>query len=191
MKQLALACRMYASDYDERNVAVARWNSTTGGNGYWWMVLIEPYLKNIQILNCPSYRCDPGWCSTPTKACDLPVYARWVGGYGINWGHSACVYQGVNYPADPGPSDQKDSAVQQPADTVQIADSQCIVARHNASNEWPGTTSCKGVPPHNDGVNMAFCDGHAKWSKRMGTMANGAAMTAAEPFNSWRVNKVP
>jgi prepilin-type N-terminal cleavage/methylation domain-containing protein/prepilin-type processing-associated H-X9-DG protein len=191
LKQLALACRMYASDFDERNVPVARWNPSFAGNGYWWMVLVEPYLKNLQILNCPSYRCEAGFCGAPNWTCDQPPRARYMGGYGMNWGHSACTYGGVAYPADPGPGDQKDSAVDQPAATVQLADSFCIVARHSASNEWPGTTSCRGVPSHNGGVNLSYCDGHVKWSRRNGGGSNNAALSASEPFNDWRIYKVP
>lgn len=46
VKQLQLGLLMYAQDADNTNCPVATWQSTTGG--------IYPYLKNTQILVCPS-----------------------------------------------------------------------------------------------------------------------------------------
>jgi prepilin-type N-terminal cleavage/methylation domain-containing protein/prepilin-type processing-associated H-X9-DG protein len=205
LKQLALACLMYAQDYDEVNVPTNRWNSATGGNGYWWMMLIQPYCKNLNLLLCPSYGCNyggigtwtgAGFCGdTPggTSTCDQPPRARFVGGYGMNCGHPATTINGVAYAADPGPGDQKDSSITAPANTVLLSDSMCIIARHSGPGRddafWPGARSCRGIPPHNSGVNLAYCDGHVKWSKREGTGVHNDWMFAAEPYTDWLANK--
>lgn len=193
LKQLSLACMMYAQDYDETDVPMA--NSSVGsggsvsGNGVWWMVIIQPYIKNLQILNCPSFGCTAAYCPA---SCDSDGWGRYQGGYGMNWGQPAATVNGVAYPADPGPAGLKMAVISEPASTVLLADSQCVVARPSgdgSSNFWPGSTSCKHVPPHNDGVNIAYCDGHVKWAKRTGTMANGAQVWDSEPYTDWLVYK--
>ena len=47
-KQLGLAVHMYASDYDER---LLLFNPTWGVQ---WHIVIRPYIKNDQVLKCPS-----------------------------------------------------------------------------------------------------------------------------------------
>jgi len=65
LKQLELGMIMYATDYDQRYVygaldaagAPAGPNGPYDGNGttrYWWFDMIEPYVKNRQIIICPS-----------------------------------------------------------------------------------------------------------------------------------------
>ena len=57
LKEIALAFKMYVSDYDERTPPGGEWTDASGnepGPAY-WQLRIEPYLKNTQILECPSY----------------------------------------------------------------------------------------------------------------------------------------
>ena len=57
LKEIALAFNMYVSDYDERTPPGGGWTDPSGnepGPAY-WQLRIEPYLKNTQILNCPSF----------------------------------------------------------------------------------------------------------------------------------------
>jgi prepilin-type N-terminal cleavage/methylation domain-containing protein/prepilin-type processing-associated H-X9-DG protein len=64
MKQIGLAMLQYTQDYDEK---IAHWGQTSGGvvlgtsvgAGYLWTDLVMPYLKNSQILRCPSMRAQP------------------------------------------------------------------------------------------------------------------------------------
>jgi len=53
LKQIALAFKMYDQDYDERTPGgwYASWNAT---EPYFWCWTIYPYLKNKQLLVCPS-----------------------------------------------------------------------------------------------------------------------------------------
>ena len=170
VKQLALAGLMYATDYDQRMVPVARASSAYPGyNGYWWMVLLQPYIKNEHIMDCPSAD-GQYWCGAPSWTCDQPPRARYVGGYGINWGN---YYSGTTHAGSfPGPCDVKDSVIEDPAGTLLIVDVRCIVAA-------PGTNGQEGHPTfdpeaprtdwpqprHNGGFNVGFCDGHVKWIK--------------------------
>lgn len=193
LKQIGLACAMYQQDYDGIYVPVAVWNPLYAGNGYWWSVLIEPYMKNWQILLCPSYGCNygglgswtgAGFCGdTPggTSTCDQPPRARFVGGYGINWGRDD-----LN-PAWAGPAGRKDSAVNAPGETVFITDSFCIVSTHSQQG-WPGNVACRGMPPHNDGINVLFCDGHVKWFKNTRAGGNGSPRYSSERLGLWTID---
>ncbi|MBP8953662.1 MAG: DUF1559 domain-containing protein [Armatimonadetes bacterium] len=63
---------------------------------------------------------------------------------------------------------RKDAEVQKPAETVTIADS--------TGNGWWGIdgntmvtyghANCRIKDVHNEGANLGYCDGHAKWDKR-------------------------
>lgn len=51
VKQIGLGCLMYAQDYDERFSLSA---ITTTTPRYSWIQLIDPYIKNSQVWDCPS-----------------------------------------------------------------------------------------------------------------------------------------
>jgi prepilin-type processing-associated H-X9-DG protein len=144
-KQIGLGFLQYAQDYDERlpggNVA---------GTGPWYNA-IEPYLKNTQILRCPS------------KNGNYP-------GYGVPW---------PNVMNDSGtyPVGCSLGAIQAPAETLLFCEAELA---SGGSSIWvyslkytPFGTSPYGaeyrynVIPypgrHNDGNNCAFFDGHSKW----------------------------
>jgi prepilin-type N-terminal cleavage/methylation domain-containing protein/prepilin-type processing-associated H-X9-DG protein len=53
LKQIGLASLQYVQDYDERYPFVRR-NGATDGERTMWLLLIQPYLKSTEILNCPS-----------------------------------------------------------------------------------------------------------------------------------------
>jgi prepilin-type N-terminal cleavage/methylation domain-containing protein/prepilin-type processing-associated H-X9-DG protein len=164
LKQIGLANAMYATDYDQFFVPVARPVSGVPGNGVWWMILLQPYIKNIQVLDCPSYS-GGGWCSM--GACEGNAgqrYWRYNGGYGINWG---AYFAGQVWPPTgwySTPAGAKESDIPDVAGTILVTESNCVVAA-------PGTLTSPGhstfdpeiVKRHNDGFNVLFCDGHVKW----------------------------
>ena len=41
---------MYAQDYDERTLP---YSSLPSGGGERWFILVQPYLKNSDVLKCP------------------------------------------------------------------------------------------------------------------------------------------
>jgi prepilin-type N-terminal cleavage/methylation domain-containing protein/prepilin-type processing-associated H-X9-DG protein len=51
LKQLGLACMQYAQDFDEKMVPVYQ---DAGAYRYWWADLVQPYIRNYQLLVCPS-----------------------------------------------------------------------------------------------------------------------------------------
>ncbi|MCE5215684.1 DUF1559 domain-containing protein, partial [bacterium] len=52
LKQVGLAAQMYAQDYDE--TMVRAWRMTNDNNGTTWADMLMPYMKNLQMLDCPS-----------------------------------------------------------------------------------------------------------------------------------------
>ncbi|MDI9586046.1 MAG: prepilin-type N-terminal cleavage/methylation domain-containing protein [Acidobacteriota bacterium] len=78
LKQLQLGMMMYAQDYDSRNVQGAFVTSNpptptgpyarNGANRYWWFDCVTPYLKNTQIIICPSDDVVTSCCGFPNRS---------------------------------------------------------------------------------------------------------------------------
>ncbi len=145
VKQLALGNLMYAQDYDERSLP---YSTLSSGNGVMWYTLVQPYLKNDQILKCPSQSITTGW---PTS-------------YGLN--------RSTGSLGEGGPEGVNLGTIQHPAETAALADtrgqdneSYGFATFYSAINAtWGDTLS----PRHNDGGNIGFYDGHAKWMAHSG-----------------------
>ncbi|HEX2999961.1 MAG TPA: hypothetical protein VHR86_06980, partial [Armatimonadota bacterium] len=54
MKQLSTSFNMYSQDYDEKLIPFALWDGKGDAWAIRWIDLIQPYVKNRQILVCPS-----------------------------------------------------------------------------------------------------------------------------------------
>ncbi|MBM3497577.1 MAG: DUF1559 domain-containing protein [Armatimonadetes bacterium] len=157
VKQISLAAQMYTQDYDERYVFWA-----LGAPTYWWAQGVEPYVKNGQLFACPSADGDQ-W---RTCGCGSPQAVRPVH-YGVNCGAGG--QGGTQMPNWHGPLGQKLSSIEAPSETVWVGDSTCVNLGPNNYYPSQGTT-CPGVAGrHNEGANLGFCDGHAKWMKWVNT----------------------
>lgn len=136
MKQLGLALMQYAQDYDEtlplnyiENATYTLPNGTPRTGAMLWPVAIYPYVKNIQVYNCPSFS------------------TAWNGGY------SGAIGYGYNNFA----SRRSLGSVNYPAETVAFGEAKGLDAYvlDGDAGEIDGR--------HNEGLNNAFLDGHAKW----------------------------
>lgn len=154
LKQIALGFLMYAQDYDERLPTMTNnvtgsfvWpNNVTSGLSY-WNLKVYPYIKNIQVFNCPS------------------ANYRWAGGpdSGLTYGASANLLYSVT---DVGPSLASIVYVSQ---TILVADS-ANTLNHNAGNytiqsNYNTSAAARGFISyrHLEGGNIGFTDGHVKW----------------------------
>ena len=162
VKQLALAVLMYAQDYDEAfpmnyndDVPNARWR-------HWWHQ-IEPYLKNEQLLTCPSQ---------PNLELGVGTLGYMASNYVMAGSHGNC-NNGM-------------AGITHPAETIMLCDThpyRCNAwcAYPQTRGSYAGGEHCRGrtwvphlscgdvahmtVPGHNEGFNASLCDGHAKWYK--------------------------
>lgn len=142
VKQLSLGMLMYAQDYDETFVRAAVYYATP--NYYTWMYVIQPYVKNVQLFTCPSAP-RTGWTGAANS-----TQAQ---GYGM-----FRVLSGLPL-----------GDVKVPATCIMLGDA----GRLNLGTgnpyyliDWSPDQSDNAVPPdplHNEGANLAFCDGHGKW----------------------------
>lgn len=156
LKQMGLSVSMYASDYDGRNVMIA--NSGGGSpypqNGVWWPGPLQAYSKNWGVFQCPSYG-DRFPANNNVCPCDDQTNSRYTGGYGINWGRNDLNANWV------GPAGQKEDAIITPASTFMVLEADCIVAC------LPPWWENRALNRHiENGMNVLYCDGHAKYGKR-------------------------
>lgn len=147
VKQLNLAMQMYAQDYDE-NITFAWYDAPD--NTVWWAKL-EPYAKNEQIMVCPSK--DVGIDADPHSWDPI--------GYGWN-------YNNMPYRTKYAPEPTALADWEYPAEVLVFAcnsrnpSNLFIYAYTDYPDRWPDNGSNIGML-HNDGSNIAFMDGHAKW----------------------------
>lgn len=133
VRQINTAWLSYVQDYDERMPPSSRLLAS----GSYWYPRVMPYMKNSQILQCPSR--SPHVNATPSGA-DHNYVADYAPNYYIN--HAAPFYQSLGQ-------------VDNPSQFAIIADN--IGADYVYFPWWASATY------HNDGGNVGFLDGHAKW----------------------------
>ena len=158
IKQIALAWTMYGQDYDERACPQYAGHPTYGV--VWSQTLLVPYIKNWNVWDCPSFNnAGVGTCQDRHRT-----------GVGYNWTWDA---------VDPGAggdagwlSGRKLATINRPSELVTFMDSGCMgCGEYNNGNGgshafhlWQtGTWPASWI--HNEGANIGYADGHAKWAK--------------------------
>ena len=132
VKQLILGTFQYAQDYDELLPPGALICVSPSSNNEWHEV-IQPYLKNAQILTCPSKR-----QSYPGYGWNYQEFGYYYDSHGTGWATPL-------------------GAIEYPASTILLGDGR-VGTRYLYRRS---TTYSSQV--HNGGGNMGLCDGHAKW----------------------------
>jgi prepilin-type N-terminal cleavage/methylation domain-containing protein/prepilin-type processing-associated H-X9-DG protein len=172
-KQVGTGVMMYLQDFDERY-------PTLDAGAY--LVLIQPYVKNIDVWQCPS------------GSGNYNVSNRGITGAGTAWGtvKTGMVANGDVFGGFGNQPARSSTIVSAPAETVLIIDAdynpqtfngQIAVTTELAPNgtaagtqmvrgwytRWTGATPLSGSSrlgaKHALGGNFLFADGHAKWLK--------------------------
>lgn len=170
VKQMMLGVLSYAQDYDERlpyqwlnipNPSHIVIGQTVATNYYTFPEFIMPYTKNDQIFQCPSKQ-----------------WAQMINYYSYP----------TAYMYNPRLAGIASGTVAQPANTIAVFDGWGAMdsggwTNANLANVLSGTPDavatsalCTTVRRHNDGANLGFVDGHAKWMNR----ATASQITPAE-----------
>ncbi len=166
MKQLALAMIMYTDDYDECfPQATTNWTPApediAPAGGLTWDYVVLPYIRNEQILTCPSHRgpCECSACDVPKRGyaqthyttLDLsrtpPINCSYLGGYPDASSTVLLAEKGAY-----GPFHCADASIENFYQSGGGSD---------AAHTYKGNGSA--ALRHNGGNNFAFVDGHAKW----------------------------
>jgi prepilin-type N-terminal cleavage/methylation domain-containing protein/prepilin-type processing-associated H-X9-DG protein len=146
MKNMVTAARMYSDDYDGAVLMC--------GNGIPWSTRIVPYVRNTQVMYCPSDTTPPGVRTVGTE-----TYS-----HGTSFGHNmngtstgACWDQLAEDTTNlilfcDAIGDMRTSPM------PMISYSMVSLPAHVT----PGDPACIIVPRHNDQYNCAYFDGHAK-----------------------------
>jgi prepilin-type N-terminal cleavage/methylation domain-containing protein/prepilin-type processing-associated H-X9-DG protein len=183
LKQISLAAQMYTQDYDEKIIA-------TGYGSLAWADVMAPYVKNQQIFDCPSAQVRMGintgvtpnhyWRRNETGVPSSTWYS-----YGINaWGLTTA-------PRVVGPQGMAMASVARPADVILFCDGDgaspyAIGAAAFSVTDVNGQVAYKR---HNEGLNLAYIDGHVKWGKTQDTVTDGPNATTSDhdvPWNAYR-----
>jgi len=150
LKQLSLATLQYIQDYDEMTP-----QHRCGDSGHAYLVCtfeaIAPYCKNMQIFMCPS-RSAQG--ATDTRIL-RPAAPR-------NTGNGLWYWDNMDMDG------RSLATCTSPSQKVLLGDSDGTgyAAWRAVGDAKRGYFTSRVQDPHNDGLNVAFYDGHTKWMKK-------------------------
>jgi prepilin-type N-terminal cleavage/methylation domain-containing protein/prepilin-type processing-associated H-X9-DG protein len=153
IKEITLGCLMYADDYDE---CTGVDDHGPRGANYTWVSQVYPYLRNDEIFGCPSntykYRQDTrGAWNT-----------RYYGSYAVNMSRHGTTTDGL--------TGSGEIYCYRPLGTIQYPAQCLMIGEVEGANNGPAGMwrTWAGLTPdacflHNEGTNVGFFDGHAKW----------------------------
>jgi len=148
VRQLATAELSYAQDYDEMLVPYSLVVS-----GKYWYELVAPYLKNTQILMCPSAK-------FTTTQCTYGVTIYTCSGSTPSTRASASLGD-VQFPAEALMLTETQNQATNPPTALMLV--YCPRDNAWAAANFGGHWGLAYPGRHNGGNNCAFVDGHAKW----------------------------
>jgi prepilin-type N-terminal cleavage/methylation domain-containing protein/prepilin-type processing-associated H-X9-DG protein len=158
LKQLGLASVMYAQDYDEMYVphCIRDLSDLSKEPSAFWFELLQPYVKNAQVLICPSHRGAVGG-------------HKWVGSYGYICDGFTLDPGNVNYSGLPYGGYGSLAQINYPSEMIMIGEAASAMCRVCPLYHDHAMPTAPPVHPvqlrHHGGSNYTFFDGHAKWLK--------------------------
>ena len=156
LKQLGLALITYTQDYD----GALPWTAGVSGNvnlqlpdairrpdGQQFPDLLQPYVRNTQIFFCPSVS-----QTLPAHLDNAKTYKQ----LGSTYMYNAFTEHFAMKPGYVIAGLPIDSALD-PSKAIVLWDDPCCGPTSGVLESW-------WAVPHNNGVNVAYADGHAKWN---------------------------
>jgi prepilin-type N-terminal cleavage/methylation domain-containing protein/prepilin-type processing-associated H-X9-DG protein len=151
LKQIGLGVIMYTQDYDEHYPSVNwsggtyRWPSGSTSSANPWYLKTYPYVKSVQLYNCPS----------------ADASLMWDGSYS----KSGLLSYGANIHFFTSSGSQNLAGVDKPSQTVMIVDSNFQSMEpffNDGAAPWWNVDRAL-LDRHLSGSNFLFGDGHVKW----------------------------
>jgi len=196
LRQIGTAVQAYSQDYDEMlSPRGCHYSPVPAGrrtNMDNWMNLMQPYIKNEQIALCPSapeqkYYYDAWYAAGGYSPNCFYWFNYWTNGEELAPFSADTRAAYVPPPADLGtPPGTSLAQIDKPAECIATGDTTscaqlvwcCGSGCGNFSAAWYPTAvpqrlghQASLIARHNDGSNLVFLDGHAKWM-RLDVIAN-------------------
>jgi prepilin-type N-terminal cleavage/methylation domain-containing protein/prepilin-type processing-associated H-X9-DG protein len=161
LKQLALGIFQYTGDYDERYPIRDGAPTSTGSTGRWPRDVF-PYVKSIQVFQCPSKRTNPDKGNI-----ELETFSQYGMPY-ASGNNNTEVLSRLGYPT---------VLVQEPTRSFLLTETKQAnstngsgfwtpsFTRNSTANSAEHSTAYFTSSVHLEGYNVAFADGHVKWVK--------------------------
>ncbi|HEY3397065.1 MAG TPA: prepilin-type N-terminal cleavage/methylation domain-containing protein [Armatimonadota bacterium] len=162
VKQITLGFLMYTSDNNEKYPIQVSANPYDS-----YQVWIDPYIKNMQIWRCPS---DATTGMQPDDLTQVPAYYRrsyaangnLVVGGTTPVATSAVISVAQCILLGEAPQVKYDPSTVASGGTYDW----CITNQSGTKNYWRNDDAWyEAITRHNNGANLGFCDGHAKWAQ--------------------------
>ena len=196
-KQLGTAVHMYVQDYDEM-FALSLYLAPPPPNRVFTLYEAHvPYIKNDQILVCPSDATAQRW-QPFLNQCGYPFVG--MGTFDrFSYNGNYCIFQhgagNVLFGAGARPA-RSLASVPRPADQSVFFDGKLLCnfdspfydpgSAMTPGSGFPATPANQKNPRHFEGVNIAFADGHSKFQKasKNPNIANGFWVAAGGPWRN-------
>jgi prepilin-type N-terminal cleavage/methylation domain-containing protein/prepilin-type processing-associated H-X9-DG protein len=176
-KQLGNAEMMYLQDYD--GAYTLAWY---GKPGYGFDCVLQPYVKNLQVFDCPSNHVTPRYWDGYVTYFHIPPPGI-PGSYAMNADLAA-----LEDPKTGDRAGRSEASLEEPADTIMMTEIWDTRGPKGGTNKgkhnvigygpvWNGPQHeiyntkkddvCQRIPfyIHQGGSNYNFADGHAKWER--------------------------
>ena len=197
-KQIGTALMMYIQDYDSTYPLPLFDNAPTPGRIYrfrrYAIEQIAAYIKNDALLMCPSTTQADAFVTAGNQVPTPPGLLYTTYGKNVernnpnDAGETASTYLGI--------FGKSEASLTEPAETIAIADSMNFGISSKNRTPWTGNAvgmawaiTAAATKRHNNGVNIAWADGHSKWMKGIETQCRNLTGTAVcDAYPKWVEN---
>lgn len=222
MKQLGLGTMMYIQDYDELmpqsvsnvggvwlttfwHMVPPDWSSATShqaviGSPFVWANSTQPYVKNYQVLRCPSASEVRSTIARFTYSAQLkqPIATSYTYNGLLNSYSQAGMVAPASLPMiweGRGKAAMLGGTLQNPLLNCPNGNQPCTYVAAGGSAVNGGTGGAFGIDGtiwiHSNGANFVFADGHAKW-RRLGAQLDPAATDwNVDPYTGYNAQGIP
>lgn len=169
LRQQQTAVLLYAMDYSGRLPYADM-------GGIYWFDVLQTYLRNTQVLVCPSYGEATAHGSTSPYSygwniCGTQQDPGTLRGRGLGWSAA--------FPCTPNGRVINHFRLEEPTNTIVLADSGLLNDPANGYFAIGFMSVGQIAAVHNDGGNYSYADGHGKW----------LGATASYGASLWNVDK--